>query len=95
MAFIFGIIRGCSKAATGSARSSFATAMTLVNFFGKLLAIVFTILEGVFKDKSSIASQTFAIVSMSLSVFVEIFFVVYTYRAYSKAKKHFEIAHAN
>lgn len=86
MLFVFGIIRGCAKAATGSASSRFAKTMTYVNFTGKVAAIAFTILHGIYSDIDPVLSETFAIISMSLSIFVELFFVCYTFRAYKKAK---------
>lgn len=84
--FIFGIIRGCSKAATGSARSKIATVMTLVNFFGKALAIVFTILAGVYEKSNQTLSNAFVLVSTILTIIVDIYFVYYLFIVYRKAE---------
>ena len=84
--FVFGIIRGCSKAATGSARSKIATVMTLVNFFGKTLAIVFTILAGVYEKSNQTLSNAFVLVSTILTIIVDIYFVYYLFIVYRKAK---------
>ena len=84
--FIFCVIRGCSKAATGSARSKIATAMTLVNFFGKGIAIIFTILQSIFDSEDAQLASVFSIVSTVASMFVQVYFVYYIFTAYRKAK---------
>lgn len=85
MAFTFGIIRGCSKAALGKANTRFANVMSIVNFVGKFIAILFIILESLFFKSNDAVIKAFSLCSMFISIGVEIFFVVYVYRAYSMA----------
>lgn len=84
--FIFCVIRGCSKAATGSARSKIATIMTIVNIVGKGIAITFSILQSIFGSKNPTFAGACSIVSMAASMFVQIYFVYYIFIAYKKAK---------
>lgn len=86
MLLVFGIIRGCAKAATGTIEGLFAKIMINVNFYGKLTALVFSILEIVFRDINLPLSKTFAVISMVLYISVEVFFACFTYLAYKKAK---------
>ena len=85
--FVFGIIRGCSKAATGSARSKIATVMTLVNFIGKTIAIVFTIIAGVYDKTNKSLSNAFVLVSTISTIVVDLYFVYYLFIVYRKAKQ--------
>lgn len=86
MAFIFGVIRGCSKVAMGKANTRFANIMTIVNLIGKGSAILFSILDGFYKSSNPTLSNAFSIVAMTISLGVEIFFVTYVFRAYKKSK---------
>lgn len=87
MLFTFGIIRGCSKAATGKANSRFANVMSIVNLVGKVISIVFIILESIYRDDNELAANIFLLISLLAAAGAEIFFVIYLYRAYSKARK--------
>lgn len=85
--FTFGIIRGCSKAATGKANSRSAKVMSIVNFIGKAVSIIFIILESIYRDENELAADIFALISLLAALGSEIFFIVYLHRAYKKAKK--------
>lgn len=85
--FTFGIIRGCSKAATGKANSRSANVMSIVNFAGKAISIIFIVLESIYRDTNEIAADIFALISLLAAIGAEVFFIVYLYRAYKKAKK--------
>ena len=83
--FVFGIIRGCAKAATGSARGKIATIMSLVNFGGKALAILFTILSGIYEQDAGLA-RGFVLASTFSTITVDLAFVCFLYIIYRKAK---------
>lgn len=85
--FTFGIIRGCSKASTGKSNSRSAKVMSIVNFAGKFLSITFIILESIYRGENEVAADIFAFISLLAALGAEVFFIVYLYRAYSKAKK--------
>ena len=86
MAFIFGIIRGCSKAALGKANTKYANIMSIVNTVGKGLSILLLIISG-FIQSNETAIVALSVTSVVLSFIVEVFFIVYVYRAYKMSKE--------
>lgn len=88
MVFMFGIIRGCSKAALGKARTPFAFKISLINFIGKTIVIVFLLLEGFLKKSNPTAANVFSVIQMVISIIVQVCFLVYLYLAYRYAKAH-------
>lgn len=90
MVFTFGVIRGCSKVATGKANTRFANIMTIANIAGKGVSILFTVLSSLYYEKNPDLANAFVIVTTIVAMGAEVFFIVYLYRAYLKAKKSYE-----
>lgn len=84
--FVFGIIRGCAKAATGSARGKIATIMSLINFSGKALAILFAILAGIYEKNEGLANG-FVLASTFSTIAVDLAFVCFLFIICRKASK--------
>ncbi len=84
--YTFGLVRGCALAATGKSKSKFGTHMILVNGGGKVISIALSIISGMFLEGNPVASGVLSIVSTVISVIVELYFCVFLYRTYLKAK---------
>lgn len=84
--YTFGIVRGCALAATGKAKSKFGTHMILVNGGGKFTSIAIKIICGFFLTNYPVADKTLSIIATVISVIVELYFCVFLYRTYLKAK---------
>lgn len=88
--YIFGLVRGCALAATGKSKSKFGTHMILVNGGGKFLSITISIISGIFFTDYPVASGVLSIISTIISVIVELYFCVFLYRTYLKAKAKYQ-----
>lgn len=86
MLFTFGIIRGCSKEATGSASSKFAKVESIINFSWRTVVLICTILNSYVLKEHPVAVYTLTIISTVISILGEAYFTVYIYRSYRKCK---------
>lgn len=84
--YTFGLVRGCALAATGQAKSKFGTHMILVNGGGKFISIAISVITILFLTPYPVASGVLSIVGTVISVIVELYFCVFLYRTYLKAK---------
>ena len=86
LVYVFGLVRGCALAATGQSKSKFGTHMILVNGGGKFISIALSIISGYILSDNQVASEVLSIISTIISVIVELYFCVFLFRTYLKAK---------
>lgn len=84
--YTIGIVRGCALAATGKSKSKFGTHMILVNGSGKFISITISVVTALFLAEYPVASGVLSLVATIISVIVELYFCVFLYRTYLKAK---------
>ena len=88
--YTFGLVRGCALAATGKSKSKFGTHMILVNGGGKFISITISVVTALFLENYPVASGVLALISTIISIVVELYFCVFLYRTYLKAKAKYQ-----
>lgn len=84
--YTYGVLRGCSKAATGNPVSKFGRRMIVSNTICKMSSIALNILAPFVQKYSVFAANLMLTISFVITLGIEIYFVVYLGLTYSKAK---------